>query len=112
MILYGASHLLFSSTSLNRGASSLGLPYTLSRAPLRRRAPFPWLARNARSRLGTSIRFMRYLLMSREVRQCLDRKIGHSGNCRRRNDEVVGENREYDHLAISRLHETRQRSGV
>jgi len=41
MILYGASHLLFSSTSLNRGASPLGLPYTLSRAPLRRRAPFP-----------------------------------------------------------------------
>src|SRR5262245_66344577 len=27
-----------------RGASPLGLPYTVSRAPLRRRAPFPWLA--------------------------------------------------------------------
>src|SRR5262249_56141228 len=26
------------------GASPLGLPYTLSRAPLRRRAPFAWLA--------------------------------------------------------------------
>src|SRR5437762_3703590 len=51
-------------TSSNRGASPLGLPYTLSRAPLRRRAPFPWLARNARSRLGTSVRFMRYLLIS------------------------------------------------
>src|SRR5215471_17285419 len=32
-----------------RGASPLGLPYTLSRAPLRRRAPFAWLARGARS---------------------------------------------------------------
>ena len=36
---------------LFRGASPLGLPYTLSRAPLRRRAPFAWLARCARSRL-------------------------------------------------------------
>ena len=27
-----------------RGASPLGLPYTRSRAPLRRRAPFAWLA--------------------------------------------------------------------
>ena len=34
-----------------RGASPLGLPDTLSRAPLRRRAPFAWLARDARSRL-------------------------------------------------------------
>src|SRR5437879_5430926 len=33
-----------------RGASPLGLPDTLSRAPLRRRAPFAWLARCARSR--------------------------------------------------------------
>src|SRR6188508_3025746 len=33
------------------GASPLGLAYTLSRAPLRRRAPFAWLARDARSRL-------------------------------------------------------------
>ena len=32
-------------TSLIRGASPLGLPYTLSRAPLRRRAPFAWLTR-------------------------------------------------------------------
>jgi len=31
--------------SLIRGASPLGLPHTLSRAPLRRRAPFAWLAR-------------------------------------------------------------------
>src|SRR5204863_1873529 len=36
-------------TSLIRGASPLGLPCTLSRAPLRRRAPFAWLARCARS---------------------------------------------------------------
>ena len=37
-------------TSLTtRGASPLGLPHTLSRAPLRRRAPFAWLARAARS---------------------------------------------------------------
>src|SRR5215510_419648 len=28
-----------------RRASPLGLPYTLSRAPLRRRAPFAWLTR-------------------------------------------------------------------
>src|SRR5262249_8781264 len=43
---------------LDRGASPLGLPYTLSRAPLRRRAPFAWLTRCARSlltlRLGVS----------------------------------------------------------
>ena len=32
-------------TSLIRGASPLGLPDTLSRAPLRRRAPFAWLTR-------------------------------------------------------------------
>src|SRR5688572_6452484 len=30
---------------LLRGATPLGLPHTLSRAPLRRRAPFAWLAR-------------------------------------------------------------------
>ncbi len=36
-----ASHR--SSPALLRGASPLGLPYTLSRAPLRRRAPFAWL---------------------------------------------------------------------
>src|SRR5918996_1571240 len=29
---------------LNRGASPLDLPYTLSRSPLRRLAPFAWLA--------------------------------------------------------------------
>jgi len=32
-------------TYLSRGALPLGLPYTLSRAPLRRRAPFAWLTR-------------------------------------------------------------------
>src|SRR5215208_336112 len=42
-----------------REASPLGLPYTLSRAPLRRRAPFAWLgslrfAREARSPSGRS----------------------------------------------------------
>ncbi len=47
--------------SLVRGASPLGLPDTLSRAPLRRRAPVAWLARHARSRRGTSGRFMRQL---------------------------------------------------
>src|SRR5215510_10745351 len=31
-------------SSFIRGASPLGLPYTRSRAPLRRRAPFAWLA--------------------------------------------------------------------
>src|SRR6476619_1309556 len=40
-------------SSLTRGASPLGLPCTLSRAPLRRRAPFAWLTRAARSRLLT-----------------------------------------------------------
>src|SRR5947207_246241 len=30
---------------LTRGASPLGLPHTRSHAPLRRRAPFAWLAR-------------------------------------------------------------------
>src|SRR6266566_544421 len=38
-------------TNLLRGASPLGLPYTLSRAPLRRRAPVAWLTRCARSRV-------------------------------------------------------------
>ena len=37
---------------LFRGASPLGLPDTLSRAPLRRRAPCAWLARCAHSRDG------------------------------------------------------------
>src|SRR5260221_8168119 len=32
-----------------RGASPLGLPYTRSRAPLRRRPPIAWLTRSARS---------------------------------------------------------------
>src|SRR6476646_6093629 len=39
---------------LIRGASPLGLPHTLSRAPLRRRAPFAWLARDARSHAARS----------------------------------------------------------
>src|SRR5262245_59792784 len=42
-------------TNLIRGAPPLGLPYTLSRAPLRRRAPFAWLARHARSRPRTDV---------------------------------------------------------
>ena len=46
-----------------RGASPLGLPYTRSRAPLRRRAPIAWLARTARSHLGVSVRFMGQLLV-------------------------------------------------
>ena len=46
-----------------RGASPLGLPYTRSRAPLRRRAPIAWLARTARSHLGVRVRFMRQLLV-------------------------------------------------
>src|SRR5688500_2271384 len=38
---------------LTRGASPLGLPDTLSRAPQRRRAPFAWLARTlARGAVG------------------------------------------------------------
>src|SRR5947207_15466814 len=44
-----------------RGASPLGLPYTLSRSPLRRLAPFAWLARDARSHLSAnqSLRWLR-----------------------------------------------------
>src|SRR5262245_1967208 len=45
-----AGAILLDSLNSIRGASPLGLPYTLSRAPLRRRAPFTWLARHARSR--------------------------------------------------------------
>src|SRR5436190_4872485 len=44
-----------SALSLIRGASPLGLPDTLSRVPLRRRAPFAWLARGARSHDWTSV---------------------------------------------------------
>src|SRR6478735_4316175 len=50
--------------SLIRGASPLGLPYTLSRAPRRRRAPVAWLARHPRSHFGTSIGLMRQLLVT------------------------------------------------
>src|SRR5687767_12961673 len=39
------SRLYERTSSLTREASPLGLPYTLSRAPLRRRAPFAWLTR-------------------------------------------------------------------
>ena len=53
-------------SSLIRGASPLGLPYTRPRAPLRRRAPVAWLARTARLLLGTSVRFMRWLLVLSE----------------------------------------------
>ena len=52
---------LAKTSRLFRGASPLGLPYTRPRAPLRRRAPVAWLARTARSLLGTSVRFMRWL---------------------------------------------------
>src|SRR5262245_16370323 len=41
-----------------RRASPLGLPYTLSRAPLRRRAPFAWLTRCARSLLAAGALLM------------------------------------------------------
>src|SRR5260221_5203846 len=45
--------------SSNRGASHLGLPDTLSRAPLRRRAPFAWLARcRSLARLGRAVHAM------------------------------------------------------
>ena len=42
-----SSQVSFQNPAFNlfRGASPLGLPYTLSRAPLRRRAPIAWLAR-------------------------------------------------------------------
>ena len=43
-----------SRSSLIRGASPLGLPDTLSRSPLRRLAPFAWLARDARSHNAVS----------------------------------------------------------
>ncbi len=41
-----------------RGASPLGLPYTRSRAPLRRRAPIAWLACAAFARIVGDRRFM------------------------------------------------------
>ena len=47
------------------------LPYTRSRAPLRRRAPIAWLARMARSHLGVSVRFMRLLVVERAT-PCAD----------------------------------------
>ena len=45
------------SSDLIRGASPLGLPYTRSRAPLRRRAPLAWLAHAARSHPGMTAGF-------------------------------------------------------
>ena len=48
-------------TSLNRGASPLGLPDTRSRSPLRRLAPIAWLARCAHSR---HVRWVRLYLFS------------------------------------------------
>src|SRR5262245_14556034 len=45
----------------HRGTSSPGPPYTLSRAPLRRRAPFAWLARS-RGADGTSLGLRRTVL--------------------------------------------------
>ena len=48
-----------STPSLTRGASSLGLPDTLSRAPLCRRAPFSWLARALARRRKRSACFER-----------------------------------------------------
>jgi len=47
---------------LSEGLLPLGLPYTRSRSPLRRLAPIAWLARHARSHVGTSVRVMRQLL--------------------------------------------------
>src|SRR5262252_1678555 len=38
---------------ITRGASPLGLPCSVTRSPLRRLAPFRWLARRARSRRGS-----------------------------------------------------------
>ena len=61
---------------LIRGASPLGLPYTLSRSPLRRLAPFAWLARGARVRLvGGLRRSVRSLRGQGQVRACRDPRI-------------------------------------
>ena len=60
------------SPDLNRGASPLGLPYTLSRAPLRRRAPFAWLARFARSL--APFRFTARVAPGHSPAVCLGRK--------------------------------------
>src|SRR5260221_12568906 len=49
---------LRSDFSVSRGASPLGLPDTLSRAPLRRRAPFAWLARCRSLAPGTSREYL------------------------------------------------------
>src|SRR5262245_33903671 len=60
--------VLMDATRCIRGASPLGLPDTRSRAPLRGRAPVAWLARNARSHLGTSVRFMKQRL--KKIDEC------------------------------------------
>src|SRR6185503_20952348 len=51
---------------LLRGALPLGLPYSLTCSPLRRLAPFVWLARGARSHL-----FVRWLLPGSAVMAAL-----------------------------------------
>src|SRR5260221_411861 len=43
------AHSLRSFASVRHGLSPLGLPYTRTRSPLRRLAPFAWLTRSARS---------------------------------------------------------------
>ena len=45
LVMTATSHIARRSIDSLRGASPLGLPYTLSRSPLRRLAPFAWLAR-------------------------------------------------------------------
>src|SRR5206468_12551833 len=43
---------------LSEGLSPLGLPYTLSHAPLRRRAPFAWLTPAVSPRQGAASRLL------------------------------------------------------
>ena len=50
---------------ITRGASPLGLPYTRSRAPLRRRTPLAWLAHCVRSHVGKIVGIVRQLLVLR-----------------------------------------------
>jgi len=58
---------------LLRGASPLGLPDTLSREPLRRLAPFAWLA-SLRSLASSSNRFLTWLPSLRSLASSLDRR--------------------------------------
>src|SRR5262249_2351052 len=53
--------------SLIRGASPLGLPYTVARAPLRRRAPLRWLASLRSLALSRRIASLRSLALSRSI---------------------------------------------